>query len=109
MLDKKGNSNTAERIALMSEFVRLFEVGSILISVRRSRVYRQDLVWVADEKAYLVSDSYPRQHAQRAAARPRWFRPSEWFRSQAIDQGLVIARAASDLGLEPVGFGDAPG
>jgi len=29
MLEKKGNSNTQERIALMAEFVRLFGVGTI--------------------------------------------------------------------------------
>jgi hypothetical protein len=98
MLDKKGNSNTAERIAVMSEFVGLFGADSILyLSADREFIGKTWFQWLM--KNHIDFRIRLRENTLMPNARGEVVSAKRLFRGQAIDQALVFAKPRHIWGL----------
>lgn len=99
ILDKKGNSKTGQRIAIVSEFVCLFGVGSILyLCADREFIGKTWFEWLItngiDFRIRVRENTQiPNGRGERVAAR-------RLFRSQAINKPLIFERARIIWGLE---------
>jgi len=98
MLDKKGNSNTAERIAVMREFVGLFGADSILyLCADREFIGKTWFQWLM--KNQIDFRIRMRENTLVANARGEVVAAKRLFRSQAIDQALVCKQSRRIWGL----------
>jgi hypothetical protein len=98
ILDKKGNSNTEERIALVKEFVRLFGVGSIShLCADREFIGKTWFEWlIANQISFRIRI---RDNTQMPNSRGELVAAKRLFRCQAIDQPLIFAKARRIWGL----------
>jgi hypothetical protein len=100
MLEKKGNSNTAERIALVEEFIRLFGADSILyLCADREFIGKTWFAWLL--RRQIDFRIRIRENTQMANGRGQLVAAKKLFRRQALNQPLVFekARRMWDLGL----------
>lgn len=98
MLKKKGNSNTEERIALMTEFVDLFGVGSILyLCADREFIGKTWFQWLMQKQI----DFRIRIRENTLMPNGRGERVAAWrlFRQQAIDRPRVFDKPRCIWGL----------
>jgi hypothetical protein len=99
ILEKKGNSNTKERIAIVSEFVTLFGGGSILyLCADREFIGKTWFEW-------LMSNGIDfrlrvRENTQMPNGRGQMREAKRLFRRQAINQALVFDKPRLIWGLE---------
>lgn len=99
MLEKKGNSNTKERIPLVAEFVRLFGVKSILyLCADREFIGKTWFQWlIANHIAFRIRI---RENTQIANGRGELVAARRLFRGQAIAKPLIIEKSRRIWGLE---------
>jgi len=99
ILQKKGNSNTTERKAIMAEFIALFGVSSILyLCADREFIGK---VWFQ----WLMANQIPfrirvRENTKMTNGRGQVVAARRLFRHQAINQPLSFAKARLIWGLE---------
>jgi Transposase DDE domain len=98
ILEKKGNSNTQERIALVAEFVRLFEVGSILyLCADREFIGKTWFQWLM--KNQIAFRIRIRENTLLPNRREELVAAKRLFRQLAIDQPLVFDKPRRIWGL----------
>jgi hypothetical protein len=98
MVEKKGNSNTQERIALVAEFVRFFGVGSILyLCADREFIGKTWFQWLM--KNDISFRIRIRENTQMPNRRGEMVGAKRLFRGQAIDQPLVFDKPRRIWGL----------
>lgn len=99
ILEKKGNSNTLERKTILSQFVSLFGLDSILYrTADREFIGKTWLEWLSKEGI----DFRIRicQNRQIANARGKLVQAQRLFTNLRLKQGLVIAKGRRMWGLE---------
>jgi hypothetical protein len=98
ILDKKGNSNTNERIALIEEFIRLFGVASILyLCADREFIGKHWFQWLMRNQVdFRIRVRY---NTQITNGRGELVDAKRLFRSLAINQPLDLEKARSIWGL----------
>jgi hypothetical protein len=99
ILEKKGNSNTAERQAIISEFIGLFGAASILyLCADREFIGKAWFKWlIANQIDFRIR---VRENTQIANGRGKLVAARQLFRSQAINQPLMLEEARLIWGLE---------
>jgi hypothetical protein len=98
MLEKKGNSNTQERIALVSEFVRLFGASTILyLCADREFIGKTWFQWLM--KSEITFRIRVRENTLMPNGRGEWVAAKRLFRQLAIDQPLVFDKPRRVWGL----------
>jgi|SRR5205085_8772056 len=99
ILEKKGNSNTAERKAILAEFIALFGVNSILyLCADREFIGKTWFQWL---KANHISFRIRvRENTQMTNGRGQVVAARRLFRQQAINQPLRFEKARLIWGLE---------
>lgn len=98
MLEKKGNSNTQERIALVGEFVRLFGVGTILyLCADREFIGKTWFQWLM--KNEITFRIRMRENTLMPNRRGELVAAKRLFRQLAIDQPLVFDKPRRIWGL----------
>lgn len=99
ILEKKGNSNTSERQAIISEFVALFGVDSILyLTADREFIGKGWFEWLMREG--IDFRIRIRQNSQITNARGQVVEARQLFRTVGFKQGLVIDKSRRMWGLE---------
>jgi Transposase DDE domain len=99
MLEKKGNSNTKERVTLVAEFVRLFGLGSILyLCADREFIGKPWFQWLIDN--HIAFRIRIRENTRIANGRGELVAARRLFRSQAIAKALIIDKSRRMWGLE---------
>jgi len=99
ILEKKGNSNTEERIALMREFVALLGTDSILyLCADREFIGKTWFQWLMKKR--LDFRIRIRQNTQRTNGRGELVAARRLFRGQALATALVIEKPRRLWGLE---------
>jgi hypothetical protein len=98
ILEKKGNSNTLERIALVEEFVRLFGAGAIwYLCADREFIGKTWFEWlIANSISFRIR---VRDNTQMPNGRGEMVEAKRLFRGEAINQPLVINKARRIWGL----------
>jgi hypothetical protein len=99
ILEKKGNSNTAERQAIVSEFIALFGAASTLyLCADREFIGKAWFKWlIANQVDFRIR---VRENTQIANGRGKLVAGRQLFRSQAINQPLMLEKARLIWGLE---------
>jgi len=98
ILEKKGNSNTAERIAIIEEFIELFGVASILyLCADREFIGKKWFQWLMRNQ--IDFRLRVRYNTQTTNGRGELVEAKRLFRGQAINQPLVLEKARSLWGL----------
>lgn len=98
ILEKKGNSNTQERMALIAEFVRLFGVGSILyLCADREFIGKIWFQWLM--KNHIAFRIRIRENTQMPNGRGELVAAKRLFGHQPIDQPLVFDKPRRIWGL----------
>lgn len=99
LLEKKGNSNTAERKAIVSEFTALFGSDSILyLCADREFIGKTWFQWlIANQIAFRIR---VRENTQITNGRGQMVAARRLFRQQAINQPLSFEKARRLWGLE---------
>jgi hypothetical protein len=99
ILEKKGNSNTAERKAIVCEFIELFGAGSILyLCADREFIGKTWFKWlIANGISFRLR---VRENTLVANGRGKMVSARRLFRSQAINKPLIFDRARLIWGLE---------
>jgi hypothetical protein len=99
MLEKKGNSNTRERIAIVAEFERLFGAESILyLCADREFIGKIWFQWLLENNiAFRIRI---RENTQMTNGRGELVAARRLFRAQAIAKPLVIEKRRRIWGLE---------
>lgn len=99
ILEKKGNSNTAERKAIVTEFIGLFGVGSILyLCADREFIGKTWFKWLIDNG--IDFRLRVRENTQIANGRGKLVAARRLFRCQAINKPLIFERSRKVWGLE---------
>jgi hypothetical protein len=99
ILEKKGNSNTAERIAIIEEFIELFGVSSILyLCADREFIGKTWFKWLIDQG--ISFRLRVRENMRIANGRGKLVAARRLFRCQAINKPLIFDRAGKVWGLE---------
>jgi hypothetical protein len=99
MLDKKGNSNTQERIDLMTEFVDLFGADSILyLCADREFIGKTWFQWLMQKRIDFCIRM--RENTLMANGRGELVAARRLFRGQALAKALVIEKPRRIWGLE---------
>lgn len=99
ILEKKGNSNTAERKAIVCEFIGLFGAGSILyLCADREFIGKTWFAWLMQEE--ISFRIRIRENTLVANGGGKLVAARRLFRSQAINQPLMLERARKVWGLE---------
>lgn len=99
ILEKKGNSKTEERIAIVAEFVRLFGADSILyLCADREFIGKTWFQWLIDN--HIEFRIRIRENAQIANGRGESVAARRLFRGQAVAKALVIEKPRRMWGLE---------
>lgn len=99
MLEKKGNSNTAQRIARLAEFVRLFGAENLLYwCADREVIGKIWFQWLMAQKiAFRIRI---RENTQIANGRGELVAAQRLFRGQALAKALSIEKSRRLWGLE---------
>jgi hypothetical protein len=99
ILEKKGNSNTAERQAIVSEFIGLFGAASILyLCADREFIGKAWFKWLmANHIDFRIR---VRENTQIANGRGKLTAARRLFGGQAINQPLMLEKARLIWGLE---------
>jgi len=98
MLEKKGNSNTQERIDLLTEFVDLFGADSILyLCADREFIGKTWFEWLMQKR--IDFRLRMRENTLMANGRGEVVSAKRLFRGQAIDQALIFAKPRRIWGL----------
>ena len=99
ILDKKGNSNTQERIAIISEFIGLFGVGSILyLCADREFIGKTWFGWlIAQGIDFRIRI---RDNTQIPNGRGELVEARRLFRGLPLNKALILEKARSVWGLE---------
>src|SRR5437870_2422161 len=99
MREKKGNSNTKQRTAMVAEFVRLFGAESILyLCADREFIGKIWFQWLmANHIAFRIRI---RENTQMTNGRGELVAARRLFRSQAIAKPLALEKARRIWGLE---------
>jgi hypothetical protein len=99
ILEKKGNSDTAERKAIVSEFIGLFGAASILyLCADREFIGKAWFKWLmANHISFRIR---VRENTQIANSRGKLVAARRLFRGQAINQPLMLEKARFIWGLE---------
>lgn len=99
MLDKKGNSNTQQRITIVAEFVRLFGTGSILyLCADREFIGKTWFQWLtANEIGFRIRI---RENTQIPNGRGELVAARRLFRGQAINRPLIFEKPRHIWGLQ---------
>jgi len=98
MLEKKGNSNTQERIDLLTEFVDLFGADSILyLCADREFTGKTWFEWLMKKR--IDFRLRMRENTRMPNGRGEVVSAKRLFRGQAIDQALILAKARRIWGL----------
>jgi hypothetical protein len=98
MLEKKGNSNTQERIALMAEFVRLFGVGTILyLCADREFIGKTWFQWLMEN--HIAFRIRIRENTLMPNGRGELVGAKRLFRQSIINQPLVFDKPRRIWGL----------
>lgn len=99
VLEKKGNSNTAERIAIVREFIVLSGVRSIAyLACDREFIGKQWFAWLRAQR--IDFRIRVRENTQVSNGRGRLVPVWKLFRSQRIGTALVIPSARRCWGLD---------
>jgi hypothetical protein len=99
MLEKKGNSKTEQRIAILAEFVRLFGAESILyLCADREFIGKLWFQWLLENDINFRIRI--RENTQMANGRGELVAARRLFRAQAIAKALVIDKPRCLWGLE---------
>lgn len=99
MLEKKGNSNTEQRIAILAEFVRLFGAESILyLCADREFIGKIWFQWLITN--HLAFRIRIRENTQITNGRGEVVAARRLFRAQAIAKPLLIEKTRRLWGLE---------
>ena len=99
ILEKKGNSKTAERIAIIEEFIQLFGVASILyLCADREFIGKTWFAWLMQNG--IDFRIRVRENTQMPNGRGEVVAARRLFRSQAINQPLSFEKARLIWGLE---------
>ncbi len=99
ILEKKGNSNTPERQAIISQFVALFGLESILyLTADREFIGKTWFEWLIEQG--IDFRIRIRENSQIANARGKVVEAKRLFRSVALKQALVIEKKRRMWGLE---------
>lgn len=99
ILEKKGNSNTPERIAMIAEFIGLFGSDSILyLCADREFIGKTWFQWLM--KNQIDFRIRVRQNTQMANARGELVEAKRLFRQQALNQPLIFDKPRCIWGLE---------
>lgn len=99
ILEKKGNSNTRERIAIVAEFIRLLGVGSILyLCADREFIGKRWFAWLMKEG--IDFRIRIRENSQIANGRGQLVDAKKLFRSGRLNEPLVIDTLRRLWGLE---------
>jgi hypothetical protein len=99
ILEKKGNSNTTERKAIITEFITLFGAGSIgYLCADREFIGQAWFKWlIANHIDFRIRI---RENSQIANGRGKLVAARRLFRGQAINQPLSVEKARILWGLE---------
>lgn len=99
LLEKKGNSNTAERKAIMAEFIALFGADSILyLCADREFIGQTWFQWlIANHIDFRIR---VRENSQITNGRGQVVAARRLFRQQALNQPLRFEKARRIWGLE---------
>src|SRR5205085_3980103 len=98
ILEKKGNSNTHERIALIAEFIGLFGTGSILyLCADREFIGKTWFQWLM--KNQIDFCIRVRQNTQMPNGRGGLVEAKRLFRQQALNQPLIFDKPRCIWGL----------
>jgi hypothetical protein len=99
ILEKKGNSNTAERKAIVTEFVRLFGAGSILyLCADREFIGKRWFAWLIGQQ--IEFRIRIRENTLIANSRGEKVSARRLFRTQAVNKALIFDKARRIWGLE---------
>jgi hypothetical protein len=99
MLEKKGNSNTQERIAIVAEFVRLFGTSRILyLCADREFIGKTWFQWLIDND--IEFRIRIRENTQIPNGRGEVVAARRLFRGQAINRPLIFEKPRRIWGLE---------
>jgi Transposase DDE domain len=99
ILEKKGNSNTAERQAIVEEFIRLFGSDSILyLTADREFIGKTWFAWLLEEG--IDFRIRIRENSQIANGRGKVVEAKRLFRCVALKQAKVIDKGRRIWGLE---------
>ena len=99
ILEKKGNSNTAERIAIMAEFIQLFGGSSILyLCADREFIGRTWFAWLRQNG--IDFRIRVRENTQMPNGRGELVEAKRLFRGQAINRQSVFDKPPCIWGLE---------
>jgi len=99
ILEKKGNSNTPERIALIEEFIDLFGADSILyLCADREFIGKTWFEWLLHKE--IDFRIRLRENTQMTNGRGQLVAAKRLFRRQALDQPLSFDKARRIWGLE---------
>jgi hypothetical protein len=99
ILDKKGNSNTAERKAIISEFIRLFGTDSILyLCADREFIGKTWFAWLKAEG--IDFRIRVRDNTQIPNGRGKLVEGSRLFRCLALNQAVIFEKPRLVWGLE---------
>lgn len=99
ILDKKGNSNTQEREAIVAQFIQLFGVGSILyLSADREFIGKKWFAWLMGEG--IDFRLRVRNNTQIANGRGKLVEARRLFRGLTINQPLILEKTRRIWGLE---------
>ena len=99
ILEKKGNSNTLERQAIVSQFVALFGLDSIFyLTADREFIGKTWFEWLI--KQGIDFRIRIRQNSQIANARGKVVEVQQLFRNLKLKQALVIDKSRRMWGLE---------
>src|SRR5215217_2932107 len=99
ILEKKGNSNTAQREAIVAEFIGLFGAASILyLCADREFIGKVWFKWlIANHISFRIR---VRENTRIANGRGKLVAARRLFRSQALNQPLMFEKARKIWGLE---------
>jgi hypothetical protein len=98
ILEKKGNSNTAERKAIVSEFIDLFGAGSILyLCADREFIGKSWFAWLMEEE--IDFRIRIRENTRVANGRGQLVAAKRLFRSLAVNQPQSFEKARRLWGL----------
>lgn len=99
ILEKKGNSNTAQRRAIITEFIEMFGVGSILyLTADREFIGKTWFAWLIQEK--IGFRIRIRENQQVTNGRGQLVAAKRLFRGLGVNQELMLEKARRMWGLE---------
>lgn len=99
ILDKKGNSNTAERKAIVTQFIQLFGAGSILyLCADREFIGKRWFAWLIDQQ--IDFRIRIRENTQVANGRGMLVAGRRLFRCLAVNEPLSLDKPRHVWGLE---------